>query len=64
MPRSSDKIWKQADKTDQDEIYGDDVIKYPRHQEDQNAGDQRDERLDGCNMDGHQAHLTTLTAAD
>jgi hypothetical protein len=61
---SVDQIGKQPDKADQDKIYSDDVVEYPRHQEDQNAGDQCDERLNGRNVDGHRAHPITLTMID
>src|SRR5216683_141026 len=41
---------KQADDADGDQVDRDDVVEQPRHDEDQDARDQRDQRAQG---DGH-----------
>src|SRR5271169_2109520 len=45
----------QADDADQDQIDRDDVVQEAWDQQDQNAGDQRDERLDKDDIEGHGA---------
>src|SRR5690554_3972166 len=44
---SAEKPRKQADQADDDEIEGDDVVEQARHDEDQNAGNQRHQRSEG-----------------
>lgn len=43
----------EAEYTDNNKVNGDDVVKQPRHQKDKNAGEQRDDRLQGNDVDGH-----------
>ena len=41
----------QADQADEDQIGGDDKTQQARHEEDEDAGDKRDDRLDMSNTD-------------
>ena len=47
----------EADDTDEDQIDGNDVIEEPRHDEDQDAGDKRDQRRDVGRRDDHDLNL-------
>ena len=47
------KARPQPDNADQDQVEGDDVIQQTRDQQDQDAGDQRNEGLDNDNIEGH-----------
>src|SRR5262245_65648967 len=38
---------------DDDQVDGDDVVEQPRHEQDQNAGDERNQRCDVGDRDGH-----------
>jgi hypothetical protein len=44
--------------SDNNEIDGDDVVEEPRHQQDQNAGNERDQR---CDMSGGDDHRLVLS---
>src|SRR5262249_43510267 len=44
----------QSNEADDDEVDGDNVVQQPRHDQDQNAGDEGDQRRDMGNGDGHE----------
>ena len=47
----------EADDADEDQIDGNDVIEEPRHDEDQDAGDKRDQRRDVGRRDDHDLNF-------
>src|SRR6266516_5445384 len=44
----------EADEADDDQVDGDDVVQQPRHEQDQNAGEEGNKRRDMGNGDGHE----------
>src|SRR6266571_1776651 len=44
----------ETDEADDDEVDGDDVVQQPRHEQDQNAGEEGNKRRDMGNGDGHE----------
>src|SRR2546425_13064537 len=44
----------EADEADDDEVDGDDVVQQSRHEQNQNAGEEGNERRDMGNGDGHE----------
>src|SRR5215203_213722 len=47
----------EPDDADGDEVDGDDVVEEPRHHQDQNAGEKRDDGLQVADADGHGSLL-------
>jgi len=50
----------QSNEADDDEVDRDDVVQQPRHEQNQNAGDEGNERRDMGNGDGHEDLLGRL----
>jgi hypothetical protein len=54
----------ETDQTDKNEVDGDDVIEEPRHDQNQNAGNDGDKRRDMGSGDDHDFSFSVLGGSD